>query len=89
MGLVCERFHCSPNELGVNMTDTRKARIIRLALNVYTATSDRERAKDKKKWGADNPDSLSLIRWARNADDGISAPNEFKFQLLPKPKDMK
>ena len=71
------------------MTDPRKTRILRLALNVYTAISDREREKEKGKWDKANPDSLSLIRWARNADDGIASPNECKFQLLPKPKDIK
>ena len=71
------------------MTDPRKSRLLRLALNVYMAASDRDKAKEKGKWDKANPDSLALIRWARNADAGVASPNEFKFQLLPKPKDTK
>ena len=56
-------------------------------MNVYNAASSRLRAKKKNEWDKVNPEGVELLRWARNAAGGKPGPNEFKFEILQKPKD--
>ena len=73
--------------MGFDVIDPKTARNFRIALNVFHAASDRQRAKKKSEWDKINPEGVELLRWARNADEGVPSSNEFKFQVLQRPKD--
>lgn len=86
IGLICERFNCAPDTLGLDTHDPRVTRSIRTALNVYDTAMSRKRAKDASKWDKANPHGVSLLHWARNGESDAPDPREAKFQMLPRPR---
>jgi len=86
-GLICEHLRMSPSELGFDTQDPRVVRDIRTCLNVYHTAKGKHDAKNKRDWEKNNPNGVSLLRWAKGGETKTNNPLEVRVQLPQRPKE--
>ena len=86
IGLLCERYNCTPDKFGMDVLDPRLVRDINLAVNVYQAALDRKQHKKKSDWDKAHPSQARLLREVRHEESKNPDPFEVRISIPERPK---